>query len=95
LKYVLGALVLLVVADGVVTNILIKNEIAWEGNPIMKGLAGGSGLIIVKIAGVLAAALILWDIRRRYPRLAFWTGVVFILIYAAIVAWNTRLLIMG
>jgi hypothetical protein len=84
-----------VVADGVITNILIKNEIAWESNPILKGIAGGYGLIIVKIIGVLAAALILWDVHRRHPRTAFWVGVAFTLIYAAIVVWNTRLLILG
>ena len=78
-----------------VTNILIRNDIAWESNPFLKGLAGGYGLIIVKIIGVLVAALILWDVHRRHPRTAFWMGVAFTLIYVAIVIWNLRLLIIA
>ena len=95
LKYILGALILLEIADGVLTNILIKKDIAREGNPVLLNIAGGSGLIIVKIVGVLVAALILWDIRRRYPRVAFWTASAFLLVYAGIVAWNMRLLLLG
>ena len=95
MKYILGVLVLLVVADGVVTNLLIKQDIAYEGNPLLSNIAGGWGLIIAKIVGVLLAALILWDISRCYHRIAFWTGTAFLLIYAAIMAWNLRLLIMG
>jgi hypothetical protein len=85
----------MVVADGVLTNILIKSDIAYEGNPFLADIAGGFGLIIAKILGVLLAALLLWDIHRRYPRIAFWTASVFLLFYVAIVAWNTRLLMMG
>lgn len=86
---------MLVVADGVVTNILIKKDLASEGNPFLQGIAGGYGLIVVKIVGALAAAWILWDVHRRSPRLAFWIAAVFDLIYAAIVIWNVRLLIIG
>jgi hypothetical protein len=95
LKYILGALILLEVADGVVTNILIKKDIAQEGNPVLVNVAGGTGFLIIKIVGVLLAALILWDIRRRHPRLAFWTASVFLLVYIGIVVWNLHLLVWG
>jgi hypothetical protein len=88
-------LILLVVADGVVTNILIKKDLAWEGNPFLQGVAGGYGLIIVKVVGVLVAAGILWDVHRRNPRVAFWISLAFVLVYAAIVVWNVRILILG
>lgn len=77
------------------TNVLIKNNLAREGNPFLLHIAGGSGLIIIKIIGVLVAAFILWDIHRRYPRLAFWTASIFLLVYLCIVVWNIRLLILG
>jgi hypothetical protein len=81
-------LIILVVADGVLTNILIQKGIAHESNPFLVGVAGESLLIIIKILGVLLAALILWDVRRHHPRIAFWTSSVFLLIYCGIVAWN-------
>jgi hypothetical protein len=83
----------MVVADGVLTNILIQRGIARESNPFLVGIAGESRLIYIKILGVLLAALILWDIHRRHPKIAFWTSSVFLLIYCGIVAWNSHLLL--
>lgn len=83
------------VADGFLTNALIRLDIASEGNPVMFGLAGKSSFPIFKLAGVLLAVLILWDIRRRHPRMAFWTAVAFLIVYTGIVTWNARLLILG
>ncbi len=83
------------IGDGALTNILIKKGIAREGNPFLFGIAGESGFMILKIVGVLLAAFILWDIHRRYPRLAFWTAFAFLLVYCGVVGWNTWLLLMG
>jgi hypothetical protein len=85
----------LVIADGVLTNVLIQHDIAREANPLLVDIAGEHGLIVLKVVGVLVCALILWDIYRRYPRLAFWTSSVFLIVYACIVAWNLRLLLLG
>jgi hypothetical protein len=51
--------------------------------------------MIIKVVGILLAALILWDIHRRYPRVAFWTASAFLLIYCGVVGWNTWLLLRG
>ena len=95
IKYTLGALILLDIADGVLTNILLKKGIAREGNPFLNDIAGETGFMVLKIVGVLLAAFILWDIHRRHPRLAFWVSAVFVLVYAGIVSWNGYLLITG
>jgi hypothetical protein len=83
------------IGDGILTNILIKRGIAREANPYLLDIAGESGFLVLKVVGVLMAAAILWDIHRRYPRVAFWTAFVFLLVYCGIVAWNGRLLMMG
>jgi Ca2+/Na+ antiporter len=85
----------MVVADGVVTNVLIQKGIARESNPLLVGVAGESRLIIIKVVGVLLAVLILWDVHRRHPRIALWTSSAFLLIYCGIVAWNLFLLLRG
>jgi hypothetical protein len=95
MKYILAILIFMVIADGVLTNLLIQKDIAWEANPFLVSLAGNSGLIIFKIVGVLIAVLILWDIYRRSPKLSFWASSVFVLFYTAIVVWNLRLLLLG
>jgi hypothetical protein len=83
------------IADGILTNILLNRGIAIEGNPFLVDIAGKSGFLIIKIVGVLLAALILWDVHRRHPRLAFWISVVFLAAYCGIVGWNTHLLVRG
>lgn len=83
------------IADALLTNHLIKTETAREGNPLLLHWAGEPGLLILKIAGVLMASFILWDVRRRYPRLAFWVASFFLLVYCGIVVWNLSLVISG
>jgi hypothetical protein len=85
----------MVIADGVLTNFLIQKNIASEANPFLVNIAGNSGLIILKVVGVLLVVLILWDIYRRSPRLAFWASSAFLLVYSGIVAWNLHLLLAG
>jgi len=84
---------LLDITDGILTNILIQKDIAHEGNPFLKNIAGDTGLIIVKAVGVMIAILILWDISRRYPRVALWTSAAFLAVYCGIVVWNSCLLV--
>ncbi len=88
-------LILMVIADGVLTNLLIMHGIASEANPFLVGIAGDKGLIIIKVIGVALVAFILWDIYRRSPRLSFWTSAIFLLVYSGIVAWNLHLLLRG
>ncbi len=77
------------------TNFLINNGIAREANPFLVNIAGESGLIILKVVGVLLAVLIILDIYRRNPRLAFWVSAIFLLGYCVVVFWNLQLLIRG
>jgi hypothetical protein len=85
----------MVVADGFLTNTLIHRNLAREGNPLLTGIAGTSGFPVIKFVGVILAVVIMWDVHRRYPRLAFWASALFLLIYTAIVAWNLRILLTG
>lgn len=85
----------MVVADGVLTNILIQKGIASEGNPLLVDIAGEAALIVLKVAGVFLASLIILNISRRYPRTAFWTASIFLLVYTGIVTWNLYLLLIG
>lgn len=83
------------VADGFLTNALLLRDLAREGNPLLTGIAGTSGFPIIKIIGVILAVVLLWDVHRRHPRLAFWTAAAFLFIYSGIVAWNLRVLLLG
>ena len=91
MKYLLGILVLFVIADGLLTHFLITNGIAREGNPFLQPIVGKTGFIVLKVVGAFLCALILWDIYRRYPRVALISTSCFVVCYAAIVLWNLSL----
>ena len=95
LEFLLGLLILFNIADAVLTHFLVSGGIASEGNPFLLPIVGESGFIIIKVAGVLLCSFILWDISRRYPKLALVSTSVFTAAYGLIVAWNLSLLVMG
>ena len=91
MKYLLGLLVLLNISDALLTHFLVKLDIATEGNPFLAPLVGQPTFFVLKISGVLLSVVILWDIHRRYPRLAFIATSCFVAVYSMIVLWNLSL----
>jgi len=84
----LAAMFSLVVADGLITDFLIQNGLAFEGNPLLRPIVDGPAFLPVKIAGGMAAALILWHIYRRKPRFAMVGSMWMVVLYIAVVSWN-------
>ena len=95
LKYLLGLLVALNIADVFLSQRLIEAGIGTEGNPFLHWIVGQSNFTLFKVAGVVLAAILLWDIYRRYPRLATITTSVSILFYSAILFWNSSLFLLS
>ena len=93
MKYLLSILVVFVVLDGLLTRFLIDGGLAREGNPLLQGIVGENVFIVLKVVGALLCAFILWDIYKRFPRLArvaTWCCVIF---YGVVVLWNTSFFI--
>ena len=91
MKYLLGFLIAFVISDGLLTNFLVNGGLAREGNPFLQPLVGDIGFIILKAAGVLLCAVILWDVYRRFPRVALISTWCFVVFYGVIVIWNLSL----
>ena len=91
MNYLLGSLVLLNIADGVISYFLVDLGKGSEANPFLLHIIGEPAFMVIKIVGVLLCALILWDIHRRYPKLAIVSTSCFVAVYAAIVLWNSSL----
>ena len=86
--YLLGALIVLVVSDGLISHFLVRHGFGREGNPFLETLVGKETFLIIKVLGVLLCALVLWDIYKRRPKLATITTLCFVILYAGIVLWN-------
>ena len=87
-KYLLGALVALVVADGIITKFLVGSGLGRESNPFLENIVGDSIFLPLKIFGAILCAVILWDIHRRLPKVALVAICSFIALYSVIVLWN-------
>ena len=91
--YPLSVLVILVIADGVITNVLVNSGVAREGNPLLVPLVGGGSFLALKAAGALFCSFILWDIYRQQPKMATIGTSCLMVAYAGIVLWNSGLLL--
>ncbi|MFC1970583.1 DUF5658 family protein, partial [Chloroflexota bacterium] len=91
MKYLLVVLVVLVVLDGFLTQGLINGGLARERNPFLAPLVGDIGFIILKAVGALVCAFILWDVYRRFSRVAVIVAWCCVVAYGVIVLWNSSL----
>ena len=88
IEYLLGTLLSLVVADGIISQFLIKSGIGIEGNPFLKTIVTEGNFLVVKMCGAVVCVLILWNMARRVPRIAFIVSVSLVSVYTAILFWN-------
>ncbi len=91
----LGTLVFFVILDGLLTELLIAQGLVREMNPFLQPLVGDIGFMLLKVAGAGLCALMLWDIYRRYPKIATITTWIATGGYGIIVLWNTSLFIIA
>ncbi len=94
ITHLLAVLVALFVTDGLVSRSLISSGLGYEANPFLRGMAGPDS-VLIKVAGALLAALILWDIHKIRPRHALAVTVVSVVVYTAIIFWNVSVFLKG
>jgi hypothetical protein len=94
MKLLLGALILFVILDGLLTELLLKRGMVREFNPFLQPLVGDIGFMVLKVVGALLCALLLWDIYRRLPRLAVIATWIAVAGYGVILVWNTSLFLL-
>ncbi len=92
IKHLLVVMVALSAADALASQSLIALGLGYEGNPFLRGLSGG-GFLVVKLAGAVLAALILWDIHRRQPGVAVTAAALLVAFLTLIVYWNVGILL--
>ncbi len=95
MMYLLITLVALVILDGLLTELLLGNGLAQESNPFLQPWVGDAGFMALKVIGSLLCAFILWDIYRRFPRVAVIATWIAVVGYALIVAWNSSLFLLA
>jgi hypothetical protein len=88
IEYLLGTLLSLVVADGLISQFLIKNGVGHEGNPLLRVLVTEQNFLVIKMCAAIICVIVLWNIARRLPRLIFIFSACLVGVYTAILFWN-------
>ena len=81
-------LIALVAADGVISHFLISEHLAVEANPFLQTWVGKDDFPLLKLAGGFLAAVLLWLIHRRHPRIGFVSTVIGVIFYTAVILLN-------
>lgn len=95
MAYLLITLIVLVILDGIITEYIVDGGVGREANPILEPLVGQTGFMVIKTAGALLCALILWDVYRRFPRVGTMAAWIAVTGYGVIVLWNTSLFLLA
>jgi len=88
IEHLLGTFLSLVVADGIISQFLIKSGLGQEGNPLLKVLVVESNFLVLKMCGAIICVLILWNMARKSPRLIFIFSSCIVALYTALLFWN-------
>ncbi len=91
--YLLGLLAVFIISDGLLTHALVGDGLMREGNPLLVPLVAQGNLMLLKLVGTIICVIILWDLYRRYPKVALITTSCLMVAYGAIVFWNFGLLL--
>ena len=93
MEYLLGLLVVFVISDGLLTYFLVGSGVAREGNPFLVPVLAGGSFLTLKVVGTIVCVIILWDLYKRFPKLALISTSCLVVAYGVIVFWNFRLLL--
>lgn len=88
IRILLASLVCAVVADGIITNYLVYNGLAVEGNPFLQFWVGHEDFLTIKFLGGLLASMYLWGMFRRNPDLSIGLSSLCLVGYTFILIWN-------
>lgn len=88
MKYLTLLIFLLVLADGLISKFLTGNGLGQEINPFLQTIISSNNFLLLKAAGSLFVGLLLWDIFKRQPRIAFIVAASCVVFYTGILYWN-------
>jgi hypothetical protein len=79
---------LLEAADGIFTRASVASGAAREANPLLGTWTADPSFLVMKVAGGVACAILLWIVYLRFPKLAVTSAASLIAFYGAVLLWN-------
>jgi hypothetical protein len=91
IKVFIPILIILEIADGILTYSAVGRDLVREANPLLQSTAGSESFLIMKVCGALLSALLLWLVYQRFPKLGYVASFSIMLFYASIYIWNLNI----
>ena len=92
IKFLIPLIVVLEIADGILTYSAVGKDLVQEANPLLQNTADSQSFLIMKISGALLSALLLWLIYKRFPKVSLIASAGIMLFYTAVYTWNLSIL---
>ena len=90
--FLIPLLVALETADGILTYAAVGKNLVREANPAMQNIVGTGNFLVMKIAGALLCAFLLWTVHKRFPRITLISTSAIVIFYAVVLTWNLTIL---
>jgi hypothetical protein len=94
LRLMLYTLFALIVADGLLTQFLVKGGYGSETNPFLRTCVGQDMFLAFKVSGAFLVIVYLWFKHSGHPKLVFTVTLAALTFYTVIIFWNLLVFMM-
>ena len=94
-EFLVVTLACLVVADGVITDFLVRRGFGFEANPFLQFWVRNDYFVLLKLVSGVLVALLLWEMHRRHPTGILMLSACLVAAYTMIVFWNLFTLVVS
>ena len=88
LRLLWGALFALILADGLITEFAVSNDVGYEANPLLADMLGSHKFFFFKLLGAILVILFLRNISKKHYRVGLVSSYVAVILYMIVVFWN-------
>ena len=83
-----GVLFALIVADGVITEFAINNDVGYEANPFLADMLDSPSFFLFKLLGAVLVILFLRNVSKKHYKVGLTSSCIAVLLYVIVVFWN-------
>ena len=88
LRLLWGALFALILADGLITEFAVSNDVGYEANPLLADMLGSHKFFFFKLLGSILVILFLRNISKKHYRVGLVSSYIAVILYMIVVFWN-------
>ena len=88
LRLLWGALFALIMADGIITEFAVSNDVGYEANPLLADMLGSTSFFLFKLLGAVLVILFLRNVSMKHYRVGLIGSCAAVLLYIVVVFWN-------